>query len=499
MCGRRVEGWRGLVPAGPVDLGEPHHGGQAGQSGAGHSPVTPGPDDAAAAPQDIAAGQEPTRPIRISATLAAASASVDDEESRRPTGEVPSIGHEVRAKAPDQRVHTSPTGNILPSEVLQTLDAAIAANRRAAPPARPTGSAAETSSSFRRPAERSGDLPLPRTQIAPPALAELSPRGGEPAAAPRRAAAAPAPPRSDRSSPAPNPRRPERGPQPSPAPHPGRARAASRTADRDLSADAANAPVAVGFEPTHYIPRRQRGALLMRVLRTCMWAVLWLGLGGVVAFGAFVFYRRSHPLKPPVPAAPAPAATARRTAAPAKGTAGTPKPPAPAQVNSTRARDLVVPIPASPGRPAAPGVSPTAPVAAAPPPPAAPAAAAAPPAEPPLDPQEQAAADQNVSNIEFVVAERLAQVRACYDRAVRSAGPDAPAGRIEMSLTLSDEGQPIRISTVSNTVGVPQLAVCMEQRIAEWRFPRPLGAARTFPVRLAFSPSPQQSGPRPRR
>lgn len=104
-----------------------------------------------------------------------------------------------------------------------------------------------------------------------------------------------------------------------------------------------------------------------------------------------------------------------------------------------------------------------------------------------------------MSNIEFVVSERVAQVRACYDRAVRSAGPDAPAGRIEMSLTLSDEGQPYHISTTANTVGIPQLAGCLEQRIAEWRFPRPLGTARTFPLRFAFSPSPQQSGPRSRR
>ena len=200
MCGRRVEGWRGLVPAGPVDLGAPHAG-NSGSHGSGHGPgqsqETAPADAAADAPQNISSGEEPTRPIRISANLAAASASVEDEESRRPTGEVPSIGHEVRAKAPDQRVHTSPTGNILPSEVLQTLDAAIAANSAAAaaspPSARPAGTAAEVSSSFRRPErlkERSGDLPLPRTHLIPPALADLTPRGGERPASP--------PPRSDR-------------------------------------------------------------------------------------------------------------------------------------------------------------------------------------------------------------------------------------------------------------------------------------------------------------
>jgi hypothetical protein len=121
------------------------------------------------------------------------------------------------------------------------------------------------------------------------------------------------------------------------------------------------------------------------------------------------------------------------------------------------------------------------------------------PPQPPLDPQQQAAADQTMSNIEFVVSERVAQVRACYDRAVRSAGPDAPAGRVEVALTLSDEGQTTSVVTVGNTVGIPQLAGCLEQRITEWHFPRPLGTARTFRLPFTFSPSPQQSGPQPRR
>ena len=104
-----------------------------------------------------------------------------------------------------------------------------------------------------------------------------------------------------------------------------------------------------------------------------------------------------------------------------------------------------------------------------------------------------------MSNIEFVVSERVAQVRACYDRAVRSAGPEAPAGRVEVSLTLSDEGQATSVATVGNTVGSPLLAGCLEQRIAEWHFPRPLGTARTFRLPFTFSPSPEQSGPRPKR
>jgi hypothetical protein len=121
-----------------------------------------------------------------------------------------------------------------------------------------------------------------------------------------------------------------------------------------------------------------------------------------------------------------------------------------------------------------------------------------PAAPPPLDPREQAAFEQTMSNIEFVVSERIAQVRACYDRAVRSAGPDAPGGHVEVALTLSDDGIATGVSTLENTVGSTQLAGCLEQRITEWRFPRPLGSLRTFRLPFTFSPSPEQSGPRPR-
>lgn len=529
MCGRRVEGWRGLLPVGDVDLGAP----PVSTSGQGYAPVD------AAAPRALGQ-EEPTRPIRPSANLAAASASSYDEESRRTTGEVPSVGHEVRAKAPDQRVHTSPIGNVLPTEILQSLDAAAAANSRL--PIAPDAGRHRSSAPGAAAAAAANSQPdgpsAPGRHSAPGSGGRgdrtsspgRSERLGESAAAapsgerlrerPPREERDPRPERSSRRA-SPRPRRPERNernernelPALSPArPDPD---AAAPAPDGEAPPSSApDAPQPIGFEPTHFIPRRQSGTRMVRALRTLIWGLLWLGLGGAVAFTVVVLLRRGQPARPPV-AAPVskPAAVRRPPAAPVKAAspAASHGPTAPLP-SSTRAHDLVVPIPAAVGRPAGPGRPDPGPAPAAPPAAAgqalpAPAGPVNGPAngpvpaapEPPLDPQEQAAAEHTMSNIEFVVSERVAQVRACYERAVRSLGSDAPGGRIEVSVTLSDDGQATRITTIDNTVGNAQLAGCLEQRIAEWRFPRPLGIARTFRLPFTFSPSPQQSGPRPRR
>lgn len=536
MCGRRVEGWRGLLPVGDLDLGGP----PGSTSGQGHVPVEP------AAPREVG-HEEPTRPIRPSASLAAASASSYDEESRRTTGEVPSVGHEVRAKAPDQRVHTSPIGNILPTEILQSLDAAAAANSRLpiAPDAgRHRSSAPGAVGGSAGGAAGLADGPSspgrPTVPIAPgvPTVSSASGRNDRPSAPGRAASPSGAGQRSRDSASAahapsgerlreppqraerdlrherstrrisPRPRRPERGELPTLSPSGSTPVTAPPDPDTPRH-PAPDAPQPIGFEPTHFIARRQSRTRLVRALRTFIWALLWLGLGGAVAFSVVVLLRRSQPAPLPPPVSK-PAPPRRTPPAPTKPVSpAAPRGPAAALSSSTRAHDLVVPIPAAAGRPVAPArpepgaplgprptIAPAAPDSNAALPPAAPAVAVP---EPLLDPQEQAAAERTMSNIEFVVSERVAQVRACYERAVRSLGADAPGGRIEVSVTLTDDGQATRISTIDNTVGNAQLAGCLEQRIAEWRFPRPLGLARTFRLPFTFSPSPQQSGPRPRR
>ncbi|HRI52497.1 MAG TPA: hypothetical protein PLW65_20170, partial [Pseudomonadota bacterium] len=327
MCGRRVEGWRGLLPVGDLDLGGP----PGSASGQGHAPVEP------AAPREVG-HEEPTRPIRPSASLAAASASSYDEESRRTTGEVPSVGHEVRAKAPDQRVHTSPIGNVLPTEILQSLDAAAAANSRlpvapdagrhksSAPgaasgaasladgpssPGRPTvpiAAGVSTASGASGLAERASAHD--RVSPSAPGRAASPSSGGQRSRDSTSAAHAPSPspsgerlrepsPRAERDLRherstrriSPRPRRPERSELP--ALSPSGATPVTAPSDPDEPHHRApDAPQPIGFEPTHFIARRQSGPRLMRVLRTFIWALLWLGLGGAVAFSVVVLLRR---------------------------------------------------------------------------------------------------------------------------------------------------------------------------------------------------------------
>lgn len=101
-CGGRIEGWGGLLPrvvSGPDG---------------GHDPAT-------AVPLALPSSVERTRPVAVSAHLLDQTTSEQDEESARPTLEMPSVGHEVRAAAPDGRVHTSPTGHVLPPALVTAL------------------------------------------------------------------------------------------------------------------------------------------------------------------------------------------------------------------------------------------------------------------------------------------------------------------------------------------------------------------------------------------
>lgn len=94
MCGRRIEGWTGLLSA----------------------PKSP------AVPEELPSQHEATRPAQPDPHLLERARTPVDEESLRPTREMPSVGHELRARAPDHRVHTSPTGTALPQDVLALLE-----------------------------------------------------------------------------------------------------------------------------------------------------------------------------------------------------------------------------------------------------------------------------------------------------------------------------------------------------------------------------------------
>jgi outer membrane biosynthesis protein TonB len=456
-------------------------------------------------PREIPSSEDRTRPVRPSKNLAAARAAAD-HESRRPTGEMPGLGHELRAKAPDHRVHTSPLGNVLPLAFMDALGGAVPDPQGPAPtpagsslspapspardesadePARPSGrsergrperlTADPDNDRYDRYDRRDGSLRSDeQTPVrGSPGLAAIGPgstrtQGAQAGSArtPHRAAA------------------PVRTQEPVPA-------VASRPRDLDT-------PEPVRFEPTQTIPRPRRlQRRLLRVVRRLAWGLLWLSIGGAVAYAV------AHLLcRPPASVESSPAPATRPPTAP-----GPQRPSRPRPATATpRARDLVVSVPpAAPPTPTpmpAPTPKPTpqptptpTPTSSGPAAPAAPAAATAPTApaaaEPELTrltPQQRAAVDQTLANIEFVASTYRAQVRACYERVARAQG-SLPGGRVEMALTLGDTGLVQSVVTVENTLDLPVLSACLEQRIAEWRFPRPTGPLRTFRFPFLFAPT----------
>jgi hypothetical protein len=360
-----------------------------------------------------------------------------DIELLRPTREMPSIGHELRAMAPDHRVHTSPIGNILPAGAMQALSNATDEHRRT-----------------------------------------KAPPGGDPAAG----AASPRP----------------RG-------------------EKDRASDGVpSAPLP--DEPTDHIrlPRRSRVAETLHLL---LLASVCGSIAVLVGLFAYRLMTRSVDngalvLEPAPESAPASAqAPGLRARAAVR--------PRPAQAmarerGAHRTRDLVIPVtPAGSGPGPGPGnarerraraaeLPPVATASAPLDPAAAPAASAAPapspaPADPALPPpvqesaplteEEQRAeteAQMAAADIEFVASAHNGQVRACHERAFKDPQAGMGGGEVELSFTLNEEGRAVNVSTVANTTGSEVLARCLEGRIAEWRFPRPVGGARRYQFPFVF-------------
>lgn len=420
MCGRRVEGWGGLVPA-PL-------------------PTVAGAAQDAGVPRELPSEYDRTRPAAPSPDLLRSAAEAFDIELLRPTREMPSIGHELRAMAPDHRVHTSPIGNILPAGAMQALSNATDEHKRTKP-------------------APSHDAPRPRRE-------------------------------------------------------------------RDRGSDGVpSAPLP--DEPTDHIrmPRRSRMAETLHLLllaSVCGSIAVLVGLFAYrlmtrsVDSGALVL--EASPERP----TPTPGLRARAAVR-----------PRPAQVQSLardhgahRTRDLVIPVQATPAsRPgggqgverrvraaelppmataatplesAVASATPAQAQGAAATPAAASAVAPAPLPPPvqesvPLTEEEQRAeaeAQMAAADIEFVASAHNGQVRACHERAFKDPpGPGSPpqgGGKVELSFTLNEEGRAVNISTVANTTGSDMLARCLEGRIAEWRFPRPVGGARRYQFPFVF-------------
>ena len=121
MCGRRVEGWRGLLPVGDLDLGGPPGSGLSSGSGQGHAPVEPAAPVAPVAPP-MAAKEAPSAKSAPKPVAPPAIEVVD-----KPAAAAPAPG--VTAPAPSAPVAAAPVAPQVakPAEPSKAAAPAVAA------------------------------------------------------------------------------------------------------------------------------------------------------------------------------------------------------------------------------------------------------------------------------------------------------------------------------------------------------------------------------------
>jgi hypothetical protein len=111
-------------------------------------------------------------------------------------------------------------------------------------------------------------------------------------------------------------------------------------------------------------------------------------------------------------------------------------------------------------------------------------AASATPATP-AEQRAEAAARADADGVRFVVSQRLPQVHACYSRAFKE---NSPGGRVDIGFVIGQSGRASKIRVEQNTTGSPALGKCLEQRVAEWEFPRPSSGEFELIYPFVFSP-----------
>ncbi len=99
--------------------------------------------------------------------------------------------------------------------------------------------------------------------------------------------------------------------------------------------------------------------------------------------------------------------------------------------------------------------------------------------------RSEAAARADADSVRFVVKARLPQVHACYTRVFKES---SPGGRVDVGFLVGANGKATKIHTESNTTGVAALSACLEQRIGEWDFPRPVSGTFELIYPFIFSP-----------
>ncbi len=109
--------------------------------------------------------------------------------------------------------------------------------------------------------------------------------------------------------------------------------------------------------------------------------------------------------------------------------------------------------------------------------------AAPPPGE--ADDKQEAQAGVDADSVRLVVRQHLPQVRACYGRAFKDS---SPGGAVEIGFAIDPAGRARNVRTETNTTDSEGLAHCLEQRVREWQFPRPVGGDYELIYPFVFTP-----------
>jgi hypothetical protein len=99
--------------------------------------------------------------------------------------------------------------------------------------------------------------------------------------------------------------------------------------------------------------------------------------------------------------------------------------------------------------------------------------------------KQEAEAQLDADSVRLVVRQHLPQVRACYARAFKDA---SPGGTVEIGFAIDASGRAKNVRTETNTTDSEPVAHCLEQRVKEWQFPRPVGGDYELIYPFVFAP-----------
>ena len=101
------------------------------------------------------------------------------------------------------------------------------------------------------------------------------------------------------------------------------------------------------------------------------------------------------------------------------------------------------------------------------------------------DDRAEAQASLDADGVRFVVKAHLPQVRACYGRVFKDT---SPGGTVEVGFAIDGNGRAKNVRTERNSTDSEPLARCLETRVKEWQFPRPVGGDFELIYPFVFAP-----------